>query len=45
MKKYIYRIWNYFRPFPKPEYGWKIFQQTSWLNKQIQEELLKRKED
>jgi hypothetical protein len=43
MKKYIYRIWNYYQPFEKPKYGNKIFQQRSWLEKQISEEILKRK--
>jgi len=42
MKKYIYRLWNYFQPFEQPKYGAKIFQQKSWLERQVNEELLKR---
>jgi hypothetical protein len=43
MKKYIYRIWNFFRPFEQPKYGAKIFQQKSWLEKKVSEELLKKR--
>lgn len=42
MKKYFYRILNFFAPLPKPEYGEGIFIQRSWLEKQVQESLLKR---
>jgi hypothetical protein len=44
MKKYIYRIWNFFSPPATPTYGWKIFEQRSWLEKQVQEKLLKQRE-
>jgi len=42
--KYIYRIWNFFYPAAIPTYGWKIFEQRSWLDRKVQEEILKRRE-
>jgi hypothetical protein len=42
--KYILKVWNFFFPPPTPTYGWNIFRQKSWLEKQVNEEIIKRRE-
>lgn len=40
--KFIHTILNLFLGQPKPVYGEKIFQQQTWMDKQVQESLHKR---
>lgn len=40
--KYLIQIWNKISPPEPPKYGWRIFQQQKWLDKQVQEAIRKR---